>query len=293
MSKLYFESYQSINTLLKTLQYSSAYVLVDQNTKLHCYPLIAPFLPSHKLIEIKAGEVNKSIDSCIRIWEALSNDHADRQGLIINLGGGVITDIGGFCASTYKRGVQFINIPTTLLAQVDASAGGKTGIDFQQYKNQIGVFSEPEFVLIDNSFHRTLSNREKRSGFSEMLKHGLIADKDHWEALTHLDYEKIDLDTIKKSVAIKQAVVENDPTEKGHRKILNFGHTIGHAIESTLLGTENALLHGEAIAFGMLSEAFIAVKLNLLEEASFQQIQQVVEKYYGKLQIEKALRNKS
>lgn len=291
MSKLYFESYQNITALLKTLQYSIAYVLVDENTKRDCYPLIAPYLPSHKLIEVKAGEAHKNIYSCTKIWEALSEEHADRQALLINLGGGVITDMGGFCASTYKRGIQFINIPTTLLAQVDASAGGKTGIDFQHYKNQIGVFSEPEFVLVDNSFHLTLSKREKRSGFSEMLKHGLIADETHWQALISLDYEQIDLDTIKKSVAIKQAVVEKDPTEKGIRKILNFGHTIGHALESTLLGTENTILHGEAIAFGMLSEAFIAMQLNLLDATSFKQIQQVIEKYYGSLDIEKALRN--
>jgi 3-dehydroquinate synthase len=290
MSKLYFQKAQSIEKLLSALSYSSIFILVDENTFKYCYPLVRDMLPDHTLIQIEAGEQHKDINSCQLIWNSLSQQNADRNALLINLGGGVITDIGGFCASTYKRGIRFINLPTTLLSQVDASVGGKTGIDFNGYKNQIGVFNEPEFVLIDTSFHQTLPERELRSGFAEMLKHGLIADAQHWKNLVDSDFNLISNQLLENSVSIKQRVVEKDPNEKGLRKILNFGHTIGHALESALLNSSEPLLHGEAIAHGMRCEASIAYELEYISQEEFNQINKSLLKIYGPLKIKKALR---
>lgn len=290
MSKLFFESHKNIGKLLENIPYSKAIVLLDENTEKHCYPLIIEHLPAHQTIVIKAGEINKTLENCSKIWSKLSSEHADREAILINLGGGVVTDIGGFCAATYKRGIRFINIPTSLLAQVDASAGGKTGIDYQDFKNQIGVFKEPEFVLIDNAFHSTLTNKEKRSGFAEMLKHGLIADKKHWQELIDIGYEAIPIESIKHSVNLKQHVVATDPLEKGERKILNFGHTVGHAIESAALNGKDSLLHGEAIALGMIAEAFIAKELKYLTVESYEEIKNGIRKYYAEVGIKKALR---
>lgn len=288
MSKVYFENVSHIKELLASLEYSQLFVLADENSKKYCYPLIKDYLTYHHLIEVASGENHKTLDSCNLVWNSLTNATADRRALLINLGGGVITDMGGFCAGTYKRGIRFINIPTTLLAQVDASVGAKTGIDFHGYKNHIGLFCESEAVLVDAIFHRSLARKQLISGFAEMLKHGLIADQKHWQDCLDNGFKSFSNDLIKRSVAIKEEVVEADPTEKGLRKILNFGHTIGHAIETHFLGTENELLHGEAIGVGMIVEAYISKMKGLLSEKEYQLIAVELGRIYEKPKMEKA-----
>lgn len=232
MSKVYFKEISYIKELLASIEHSQLFLLGDENSKKYCYPLIKDHIEYHQVIEVASGEKHKTLNSCNLIWNALTNATADRKALLINLGGGVITDMGGFCAGTYKRGIRFINIPTTLLSQVDASVGAKTGIDFNGYKNHIGLFCEAEAVLVNPLFHKTLPQEQMVSGYAEMLKHGLIADKKHWQDCLENGFEKFSNDLIQQSVKIKEKVVDADPTEKGLRKILNFGHTIGHAIET-------------------------------------------------------------
>ena len=240
---------------LNVSKYSKIGILVDENTKEFCLPLLSEIKKSI-IIEIKSGEENKNIDTCNLIWEALSKNSFDRNSLLINLGGGVIGDMGGFCASTYKRGIDFIQIPTSLLAMVDASVGGKLGIDFNGLKNQVGLFSNPKLVIINPKFLETLPENELRSGFAEVVKHALIIDKNLWERLKNstlleLDWEEI----IETSVQIKNKIVISDPKEKGERKKLNFGHTFGHAIESYYLQKGTPILHGEAIFMGIILES--------------------------------------
>lgn len=257
--------------------YSKVFVLVDENTKKCCLPLLQQKMGDQiqvdAIFEIKSGEENKHISTCMLVWEWLSNEGGDRKSLLINLGGGVLTDLGGFVASTFKRGIDFINIPTTLLSMVDASVGGKTGVDLGALKNQIGVINQPKMVLVLPEFLSTLEERQITSGFAEMLKHGLIADEAYWKSLRESTHYS-DAGTIKKSIAIKNHVVTEDPTEQGLRKILNFGHTLGHAIESYCLeNTEKkTLLHGEAIAIGMILEAYLSHKLQGLSGLSLQEI---------------------
>ena len=249
---------------LESGQFSSVFVLCDEMTLQHCLPRLkaeVPGIDQAQVLSMQAGEIHKNIDTCTRLWKELSNGGAERNSLLLNLGGGVVTDLGGFVACTYKRGISFINIPTSLLAMVDASVGGKTGIDLGVLKNQVGIIQEPEAVLIMPQFLETLPYRHISNGMVEMLKHGLIADKSHWE---QLDLDNcMELSSIEHSIAIKKGVVEKDPTEKGLRKILNFGHTLGHAIESYLLNhpERSALLHGEAIAIGMVLEAYLSHKV--------------------------------
>ncbi|SMG35230.1 3-dehydroquinate synthase [Marivirga sericea] len=288
MSKVYFQELSFLKALLASLKYSQLFVLVDENSKENCYPLIGEYLSDHQIIEIVSGERHKTLDSCSMIWNALTNATADRQALLLNLGGGVITDMGGFCAGTYKRGIRFINIPTTLLSQVDASVGAKTGIDFNGYKNHIGLFCEAEAVLVNPKFHETLPRNQLVSGYAEMLKHGLIADRKHWQDCLNNGFENFSNELIQHSVKIKEKVVDADPTEKGIRKILNFGHTIGHAIETHLLNTEKALLHGEAIGLGMIAEAFISKSKGLLNSEQYSTITQELQKIYQSSKIEKA-----
>ncbi len=272
---IYFglDSYTKLNDYLiaNKANISKVFILTDNNTNEYCLPILMAnsVLSDVEILEIEDGEINKNIETCILLWDTLSELGADRNSLIINLGGGVITDMGGFIASTFKRGLRFINIPTTLLSQVDASIGGKTGIDLGHLKNQIGLFSYPEMILSDIQYLQTLDQKELKSGFTEMLKHGLICDQPHWETLNYaykdLDYDQLE-NLIYDSVSIKKQVVESDPKEKGLRKILNFGHTIGHGIESSLLNTGNHLLHGEAIAIGMICEAYLSYKTTGLHE---------------------------
>ena len=247
-------------------------------------------MPKHTVITVKHGEENKNLQTCELIWSAMTEAQLDRHALMINLGGGVIGDMGGFCAATYKRGIDFIQIPTTLLSQVDASVGGKLGIDFQGFKNHLGVFTLPNAVLIDPIFLETLSEREKRSGFAEILKHCLIQDVNKWNEIRGKDLADQDLpDLIAHSVEIKKKVVEQDPTEKGLRKILNFGHTLGHAIETFFLPQgKKRLFHGEAIATGMVCESYIAYTRGLIDERTLEQIEEFIFSIYGKVDIDAA-----
>ncbi len=248
---------ESLNAYFDDKNYSYVGVLVDENTRAHCYDLVKDALPPHIILEIESGEDKKTLDTCANIWHQLTEARFDRKSLLINLGGGVIGDMGGFCAATYKRGIEFINLPTTLLAQVDASIGGKLGIDYQGFKNHIGLFQSPQKVIIYGHFLNTLPYKELRSGFAEVIKHNLIRDKAGWTNLIKTPLkEQSWYDIIAHSTRVKQEIVAEDPLEKGLRKILNFGHTIGHAVESFYLNKPGKhLLHGEAIAVGMIAEA--------------------------------------
>ena len=235
-------------------EYSRVAILVDENTKRDCLNKL-PKADNSIIIEIKSGEENKNISTCNFIWQELTNHNFDRNSLLINLGGGVIGDMGGFCASTYNRGIDFIQIPTTLLAMVDASIGGKLGIDFSGLKNQIGLFTNPKSVLIYPDFLETLPLNQLKSGFAEVLKHALISDKNIWNEILNTPFKKLNWnEIISLSVEIKNKIVLSDPKEKGERKKLNFGHTFGHAIESFYLQKGTPVLHGQAIALGMLIE---------------------------------------
>jgi len=265
---------QNLHDFLKGRSYSQIAVLCDENTVKHCLSKILDVLPEHLLIQISSGEENKNLSTCEQLWQALTEAAFDRKALLINLGGGVIGDMGGFVASTYKRGIDFINIPTTLLAQVDASIGGKLGVDFQGFKNHIGLFGNPQNVLIWPGFLETLPERELYSGYAEVIKHGLIYDKKYWREIKstnphHADWKGI----IEQSIKIKKSVVSEDPYESGLRKILNFGHTLGHAVESYFLKQpQGKLLHGEAIVIGMICEAYLSTKITGLSNSDLEEI---------------------
>jgi 3-dehydroquinate synthase len=232
-----------------------------------------PSLSDYNIIEVDPGEENKNIDYCIGIWRMLLDFGADRNSLLINVGGGVVTDMGGFAASTFKRGIDFVQVPTTLLSQVDASVGGKTGIDMAGVKNIIGTFTQPKAVFICTDFLKTLDERQLVSGFAEVVKHGLIYDSAYFGALKTIAPTTVSPELIHRSVEIKNEVVTSDPFEKGLRKILNFGHTIGHAIESySLANDKSPLLHGEAIAIGMICETYLSYKHNKLSGAALDEI---------------------
>jgi 3-dehydroquinate synthase len=286
---IYFneKGYQELNSFLNNSEYSKLFIIVDNNTNEFCATKFLPYLETDltiEIVEFEAGEPNKNIDTCIQIWNVLTELGADRKSLVINLGGGVVTDLGGFVASTFKRGIDFINIPTTLLSMVDASVGGKTGVDLGNLKNQIGVFNLPLMVLIDTDYLETVPQNEMRSGLAEMLKHGLIYDKIYWEKfldLKAIDFTELD-DLIYRSVEIKNEIVTIDPTEKNLRKALNFGHTLGHAIESYFLENQKKinLLHGEAIAVGMILESYISFKKDLLNQGDYFQIKNAIKSIY-------------
>lgn len=259
-------AFTALRQHVKAAGYSRLFVLVDENTKSCCLPFFRrqlPDFPDYQLLELPSGEAHKNLASCMQVWQALSDRDADRKSLLINLGGGVLTDLGGFVASTFKRGIAFINIPTTLLAMVDASIGGKTGVDLGSLKNQIGVINQPEMVLIVTDFLKTLDERQLQSGFAEMLKHGLIKSRAYWEALQGIHTFEAVTPFIYESVRIKNEVVLEDPEERNLRKILNYGHTLGHAVESYFLENpkRQTLLHGEAIAIGMILEAYLSHKI--------------------------------
>lgn len=281
------KGYETLNLHLKDNKYSNLFIIVDSNTNEYCLPKFLPLLETDltiEIIEFEAGEPNKNIETCVQIWNVLTELGADRKTLIINLGGGVVTDLGGFVASTFKRGVDFIHIPTTLLSMVDASVGGKNGVDLGNLKNQIGVINTPKMVLIDTQYLETVPQNEMRSGLAEILKHGLIYDKAYWEKfldLNAIDFADFD-ELIYRSVEIKNEIVMQDPTEKNIRKSLNFGHTLGHAIESYFLESENktTLLHGEAIAVGMVLESYISLHKNLITPAEYNQIKSTIKSIY-------------
>ncbi|MBA4276321.1 3-dehydroquinate synthase [Flavobacterium sp.] len=292
---IYFneKGYEALNLYLKESNYSNLFIIVDSETNELCLPKFLPCLETNltiEIIEFEAGEPNKNIETCVQIWNVLTELGADRKSLVINLGGGVVTDLGGFVASTFKRGMDFIHIPTTLLSMVDASVGGKTGVDLGNLKNQIGVINVPKMVLIDTQYLETLSKNEMRSGLAEMLKHGLIYDTAYWEKfldLKAIDYADFD-ELIYRSVEIKNEIVIQDPTEKNIRKALNFGHTLGHAIESYFLENENkkTLLHGEAIAVGMILESYISLEKGLMTPREYQEIKSTIKAIYDEVVFE-------
>jgi len=263
--------------------------LVDENTHENCLITLLSNLETlipYEIVEIKSGEEEKNISTAIQLWEILSDFGIDRNALMVNVGGGVITDMGGFVASTYKRGIRFVNVPTTLLAMVDASIGGKTGIDHQFYKNIVGVFSNPEKIFVYTKFLKTLPFTELRSGFAEMLKHGLIASEDHWNNIKNINLSPDNIENfVLHSMNIKQKVVEQDFKEQNIRKILNFGHTIGHAVESIFLQNSNPIPHGEAVAAGMIMETHISYSNNLINAEILEEITICINNIFPKILI--------
>ena len=261
---------------LRQKNYAGWVVLVDEHTRRHCLPLLQNALTGLPvvLIEVPTGERHKHLETCRFIWEEMFRAGVGRRWCCLNLGGGVIGDMGGFAASTFKRGMDFVQVPTTLLSQVDASVGGKLGIDFYGVKNSIGLFANPQAVWVDTRFLNTLPEREVRSGYAEIIKHALIADRGQWNELQQwTDVSAVDWDdVIARSVKIKRDIVIEDPYEHGKRKALNFGHTIGHAVESYFLKRENRLLHGEGVAIGMITESWLSCALGTLVEEDLRAI---------------------
>lgn len=275
--------------LLAQFSNSKIAILVDENTHDHCLEyLITGFeaLANAEVIMLPAGEENKVLEVCFQVWETLTEAGFGRHDLLLNLGGGVVTDLGGFVASVYKRGFAFVHIPTSLLGMVDAAVGGKTGIDLAGYKNQLGTFQEPLATFVDTGFLQTLPDAEWRNGFAELLKHALIADAALWKALSGIQDIRHELtaEQIQRGVVIKREIVGQDPMERGLRKILNFGHTIGHALESYYLNSATPLAHGHAVAIGMLLEARLSVEQATLSKTEFQAIEKYIKQTY-QLQI--------
>ncbi len=287
------DAYKKLNSYLIEFIPSTIFILVDENTSNYCLPLLLEQLETTKqieIVEIEAGEVHKNLDTCSGVWNALTELGADRKSLLLNLGGGVITDLGGFVASTFKRGISFINIPTTLLSMVDASIGGKTGVDLGVLKNQIGLFSDPEMVVIDPLYLETITERELLSGLAEIIKYGVSYDV---KLLNNIvDFKELNISNIStlihRSIEIKNEVVTKDPKETGLRKILNFGHTLGHAIESYFLESSDkeSLTHGEAIAIGMITAAYISGVLLEFPSEHIKTIKHTILSIYKKVIID-------
>ncbi len=274
-------------TFLQQKKYSKIAVLTDENTGKLCYPIIRAGLPGHEIIEVPAGEEHKNIATCELIWSKMTDYALDRHSVLVVVGGGVLGDMGGFCAATYKRGIDFILIPTTLLSQVDASIGGKLGVDFLHFKNHIGVFKTPDLTLLHAGFLETLPEGEKRSGFAEVVKHALIADAEMWQQIRSERFESQPWDTLlHHSVGVKLNVVKTDPFEKGLRKTLNAGHTIGHAVETYLLKSDRKILHGEAVAVGLVCEAFLAKEKKMLTNDDFEGIREYLLATFGKVELD-------
>ncbi len=282
-ARIFFEElgYKALNKIVLEKKPSSIFILVDENSMEYCYPTFMGMLETTariEVIEIEAGEQFKTIETCSGVWAALVELGCDRSSMLINLGGGVITDLGGFVASTIKRGIDFIHVPTTVLAMVDAAVGGKNGVDLGHLKNQIGTINPPLFTLVDTGFLSTLPENHLINGSIEMFKHGLIADREYWRDMIAVDGEYLSATfdrLIHRSVDIKSTVVASDPYEKGARKSLNYGHTIGHAIESFCLSSDEhpSLLHGEAVAVGLYLESFLSCLHTGLSREDFEEIE--------------------
>ncbi|WP_299665861.1 3-dehydroquinate synthase [uncultured Polaribacter sp.] len=280
------KGYQEISSLISKNNYSTIFIMVDENTFELCYPKFIQNLETDKrieVIEIESGEIHKNIETCIGVWNAITELGGDRKSVLITLGGGVITDLGGFVASCFKRGIDFINIPTTLLSMVDASVGGKTGVDLGVLKNQIGLFANPEMVLVDTDYLTTVSEREIKSGTAEIIKYGITYDRKLFNEIKNNKGLNIN-DLIFRSIEIKNEVVLQDPKEQNLRKILNFGHTLGHAIESFYLKSKDKenLTHGEAIAIGMVCESYMSEKLLGFPANKVSEIKEVILAIYKK-----------
>lgn len=282
-------SYEAVNNYLKNHVPSTIFILVDENTMEACLPKFMGAIETSatiEIIEIESGEVNKNLNTCVDLWNVLTELGADRKSLLFNLGGGVITDMGGFVASAYKRGITFINIPTTLLSMVDASVGGKTGVDLGVLKNQIGLFSDPEMVLIDPDYLETVPEKEMVSGTAEIIKYGLTYDKRLWDEIKDNGLKNMEF-LLHRSIEIKNEVVLEDRLEASLRKILNFGHTLGHAVESYFLESEHkkTLSHGEAIALGMITETYLSTKLFDFPKDTLEIIKSAIINIFGKVPI--------
>ena len=285
------DQYSLLKEKIKSKDFNSVFVLVDENTDKHCLDVFInkSSIEEYNKIIIKAGEENKNIDTCIQIWKELNLQKADRKSLLINLGGGVLTDIGGFVASTYLRGIKFINVPTTLLGMVDAAHGGKTGIDFLNLKNQIGVFSMPIDVILDSTYLKTLSKEEYLNGYAEVFKHSFLSDSEEisFNSLINLDFFK-DVDfIIKKYSEVKNRIVKIDKYESDIRKVLNLGHTIGHALESYSHISNNikTLKHGEAIIVGLITELYISAIQNNFPLITVDKLKEISSKYFEKINL--------
>ena len=281
---------QSLTEAIGEVRHDRLFVLCDETTREVCLPVVADFecMQEAQLITIPAGDTNKGLESVSHVWSLLQRMGATRHSLMVNLGGGMVTDLGGFAASTFKRGISFINIPTTLLAMVDASVGGKTGVNFGGLKNEIGVFNNANSVILDTLFLRTLDEENVLSGYAEMLKHGLISEQKMLAELLTFDIEKPDLDQLKamlaQSVAVKQRIVTEDPTEQGLRKALNLGHTAGHAFESLAL-ERKPVLHGYAVAWGLVVELYLCCAKTGFPTDKMRQTVSFIHEHYGKMTI--------
>ncbi|MBO4611982.1 MAG: 3-dehydroquinate synthase [Bacteroidaceae bacterium] len=278
---------QSLSVAVGKVPYDRLFVLTDETTLQLCWPLVAemPCLQGAKMITIGATDENKTLESLAHVWSELQQGGATRHSLLVNLGGGMVTDLGGFAASTFKRGIAYINVPTTLLSMVDASVGGKTGINFGGLKNEVGVFNCARSVILDTEFLRTLDYGNLASGYAEMLKHGLISNVENWAELMRFDLQQVDYDVLQKlvakSVAIKERIVEEDPLEHGIRKALNLGHTVGHAFESLAMAENRTVLHGYAVAWGLVCELYLSAKRIGFPKDKLWQTLQFVKENYG------------
>ena len=283
---------RDIETVLLHCPHDRLFVLTDTTTVRLCWPIVKPLscFATAQLITIGDTDENKTLDSLSHVWKALQEGGATRHSLLVNLGGGMVTDLGGFAASTFKRGIAYINIPTTLLSQVDATVGGKTGINFGGLKNEIGVFNCAYTVILSSEFLRSLDMKNLLSGYAEMLKHGLISNEETWAELLRFDLEELDYDLlgtlVAKSVRIKECIVEQDPTEKGIRKALNLGHTAGHALESLALEQGRTVLHGYAVAWGLICELYLSVVKCDFPKDKLRQTVQFIRQHYGEFAID-------
>ena len=281
----------SVATAVGECERDRTFILVDETTEQLCLPLVVGFdcVRDAQIITIGATDQNKTLDSLSHVWTELQRGGATRHSLMINLGGGMVTDLGGFAASTFKRGLNYINIPTTLLAMVDASVGGKTGINFGGLKNEIGVFSCAKSVILDTTFLKTMDHENICSGYAEMLKHGLIANEEMLAELLNFDLDVIDYYQLSRmladSVQVKERIVDEDPTEQGIRKALNLGHTIGHAFESYAMKSMRPILHGYAVAYGLVCELYLSCVKTGFPVDKMRQVVRFVNENYGKLPI--------
>lgn len=290
MSRILYtqDTQQSLHKVLQEIQPDRIFTLCDSHTQRHCLPLIesCPSLTDAEPIRIEAGDGAKSLFTLSMVWEALSHHRATRRSVLVCLGGGMVTDLGGFAAATFKRGIAHVNIPTTLLSMVDAAVGGKTGINFEGFKNEIGAFAESRAVIIDTTFLHTQDEDNIRSGYAEMLKHALLKDEAMW--VRHLAFDLATPDftalgaLIRESIEVKQAIVTEDPHERGLRKSLNLGHTVGHALESFFLHTATPVLHGKAVAWGLVCELYLATKLCDFPKDKLRKTVNFIFEYYGK-----------
>jgi len=281
---------QSLKEAMEACERDKVFILMDETTERCCLPVVeaAVGLQDAKRIVIGATDTHKNLESLAHVWEELGNGGGTRHSLLINIGGGMVTDLGGFAASTFKRGINYINIPTTLLSMVDASVGGKTGINFRGLKNEIGVFNNASTVILDTQFLKTLDAENICSGYAEMLKHGLISNEQMWAELMNFDLEQPDLRLLSRmvadSVAVKERIVTEDPTEQGIRKALNLGHTVGHAFESFAL-KHKPVLHGYAVAWGLICELYLSCMKTGFPTDKMHQTVRFIKEHYGMMTI--------